>query len=107
MPWRRCRKISRRKRRASSTARIFPRARRRFRREDSRPGFVIIAVQRFPIFAMKPLLFAASLCMALAPVPRAADTDKLVTSLVQQAPGLKSDVVRLALKATETAAERG
>ncbi len=59
---------------------------------------------------MKRLIFAtiaALACVAAAPVASAADADKLVTSLVRQAPGLRSDVVRLALKATETAADRG
>lgn len=59
---------------------------------------------------MKRLIFATIAvfaCVAAAPVASAADADKLVSSLVRQAPGLRSDVVRLALQATEAAAERG
>ncbi len=63
--------------------------------------------------ALIPSLFA--LVLTSAPLVRAAETapcsaapaDKLVRSLLGQAPGLRSNVLRLALEASSCAAERG
>ncbi len=63
---------------------------------------------------MTRLLFAAVLLFSFAPVLRAADApcggnapESLVTSLLRQAPGLKADVLRLALNSTRCATAKG
>lgn len=63
---------------------------------------------------MKRLLFALALAAAFAAIPAQAATratlepsDSLVSSLLQQAPGLRSNVLRLALDAASKAAEEG
>jgi hypothetical protein len=65
---------------------------------------------------MKRLLFASALALLLAAPPLLADdsvacgrapSKKIVSSLLGQAPGLRAEVLRLALNATACAAERG
>src|SRR5688572_9195503 len=62
---------------------------------------------------MKRLLFvlATALCAVHAyaskPAPCTTPPDSLMSSLLRQTPGLSSDVLRLALGATQCAAERG
>ena len=64
---------------------------------------------------MKRLLFAAVLLFSFAPVLRASESapcggappESLVTALLNQAPGLKADVLRLALNATRCASAKG
>lgn len=63
---------------------------------------------------MKRLLFALALAAAFAAIPAQAATgisgehsDSLIRSLLQQAPGLRSNVLRLALDAASKAAEEG
>ena len=58
---------------------------------------------------MKKTIFLAALALALSVAPelRAEVSTKLVTSLVRQAPGLRSEVLRLALEASDRAADRG
>src|SRR5687768_9835006 len=60
---------------------------------------------------MKRIVFlsVAALVLASAPEVRASTkpSDRLVRSLLQQAPGLRSEVLRLALDATQRAADRG
>lgn len=53
------------------------------------------------------LLVLAAAHVSAAPCSDTAASDKLVASLVSQAPGLRSSVLRLALDATDCAAERG
>ena len=52
-------------------------------------------------------LAALALALSVAPELRAEVSTKLVTSLVRQAPGLRSEVLRLALEASDRAADRG
>jgi len=60
---------------------------------------------------MKRIAFSLSIVLALLATSelRAAQTksDKLVQSLLRQAPGLRGEVLRLALRATDRAAEQG
>ncbi len=57
---------------------------------------------------MKRLLFVTVVALAFAVPMRAADSsDRLVASLVRQAPGLRPNVLRLALAAANRADERG
>ena len=55
--------------------------------------------------ALALVLFAPIVCEAAS--PKSKGKDSLVASLVRQAPGLKSEVLQLALDATANAAERG
>jgi hypothetical protein len=60
---------------------------------------------------MKRILFSVSIALVLVSAPdlRASQTtsDKLVRTLLRQAPGLRGEVLRLALEATERAADQG
>lgn len=65
---------------------------------------------------MKPLILAASAGILLSMAPQlsatqapcgAAPSESLATQLLEQAPGLKADVLRMALRATGCAADKG
>ena len=60
---------------------------------------------------MKRILFLSAIALVLAATTEAGteskSSDKLVRTLLRQAPGLRSEVLRLALDATERATERG
>ncbi len=60
----------------------------------------------FSLSALALVLFVAPVVCDAAPA-KSRHRDSLVASLVRQAPGLRSDVLRLALDASASAAERG